>query len=951
MTMSCWDILEISQTTDEKAIQKAYRIKLRQHHPEDDPEGFQTVRAAYEAAIASLETLVKGQDNAPVQPILDDAEVVPLAPDAQTNRGREDSPHELITSLQQLLIDPHRRFQAAEWQNWIDAVQVLPITQQQEISDATVTMVMNNRWLPGEIIELLWHGLSWELLLSGTTEQSEQGEFLEDWRQQALSITLSHLDAMSGAEQRAVLSFLRPFHLAMGYGEVAALKNILSQPMATSLIASVTFRISLLKGFLACQQLPETLAAYLVHQLLEADSDTLTLGQWEILGEVSHKLGDLEAVHRVSERLLALNAFAEVAELQYQQTVPQNRLLALCYGFLRQQWQPLPQVYWRAERQLFPQPESDPESRLFLWLYGQLTGHDHPGFSHRLDFAGMTGIEALLTEAFWAGRFGSWAWLAQIQQKLNAIDIALPEHKYAVELTKAWVQQQCNLKAGSESLQQKLALYETDAFFQVEPLTDQEFESLSQAQWLDCLIRHPLLPDAWFHKFTETGILTQQALWDANTYPAYVDSLNFFRCVNPDFRLASCWQDAPFQGVFDWALFYYGHMSPVGTARQSMIDALPLLPAEQQQGPMSKLLPFAASPDTFLPDAVQALNEFPEQFVYRTLVDDQVTLLTRTCDQAQLLELAQTGEMTACCALSRVLAKDHFDEAIVFWNLTAAALRQHPHFLDVVSWQQQSLIRLREEKGLDQENYRVTEPTFLYAMLTRDKDWFIPPVEMADHSPVDEAKNFHYPMYHLLTQLHLGLGEKGYDLSPLKHLAYSRKAQTALQQATADIAIIHLEQMYQHKLTHDIQLKGKQAASFSRRRLQWLAIFFFMSWLLFFTPTFFEADGLARSQIAGVSLLAYQVLLFVCHSFVVWRIGQPVIERRNRMRYAGYATFVLIAALWTKSPVLALINLITHWFTARGLTQLYGNGGWEKKVVQKRTVNLRKLLGMKEKNK
>ena len=49
--MNIWDVMEIEATSSVRAIKRAYARQLTKHHPEDDPEGFQLVQAAYERAL------------------------------------------------------------------------------------------------------------------------------------------------------------------------------------------------------------------------------------------------------------------------------------------------------------------------------------------------------------------------------------------------------------------------------------------------------------------------------------------------------------------------------------------------------------------------------------------------------------------------------------------------------------------------------------------------------------------------------------------------------------------------------------------------------------------------------------------------------------------------------------------------------------------------------------
>lgn len=49
--MSMWNILEIEATSDLSTIKKAYARKLKVHHPEEDPQGFQSLKEAYDNAV------------------------------------------------------------------------------------------------------------------------------------------------------------------------------------------------------------------------------------------------------------------------------------------------------------------------------------------------------------------------------------------------------------------------------------------------------------------------------------------------------------------------------------------------------------------------------------------------------------------------------------------------------------------------------------------------------------------------------------------------------------------------------------------------------------------------------------------------------------------------------------------------------------------------------------
>ncbi|USH04453.1 J domain-containing protein [Grimontia kaedaensis] len=927
--MNMWEVLDLEQTTDESVIKKAYRVKLRQHHPEDDPEGFKRVREAYENI---LQWLKSGADESIEQAISEEAK----APS-------EVHPHS--EAFNQLLQNPVKRMDLASWKAWTETSQMLQIDEQQRISDDAITVVLANRWLPPSVIDVLWKGLSWNLLLNGEQQQVELGEFLDEWRQLPLSVSLEELAEFSAPAQRALLSFLRPLHIALSRGQLDALEYHLQQSLTFVLPNILNVKISILKALVALKTKPSMVANALVLELLQQPAEALTLAQWEVVADTAKLNGNTAAIDEVTEKFMALSAFAEAAELQYSVALEHDKLLAMSLACMRQRWSPLPPVYWRNERQLYPEPESDPERLMFNWLYGQLVSHNNGAISHRLDFVGAEGRTALIVKAIWAAHSGSWAWMSSLKHDLTKefeIVETLSE-RVAITLVLKCLQELMETQGGSETLQQKLTHYETDAFLTQEALTMEELSSLSKEGWLECIRRHPLLPDSWYRQLEQAEVLVMEEIREGSIYPFYVDSLCFYRSANPNYQISSVWQDSPFDSVFDWTLFFMSHLGSGGLSKQEIVEALPVLPDSHQEGPLSLLLPFAAQSDEYLPESVQAFSRYPDQFVYRLVVDNQVSLLVNNEKPKVLMKKARSRDLCATMALSRLLEKDHFDEAVVFWNLVAANVDSNPQFHVVVDWQQQSLMRLKEEKGLVKDTYHYVKPEFLHAMITTNQEWFTPPEEFEEHSPEDEAKDFHYPMCILLTQLHLGLEGDGYSMASLKALADRRKKQTELQQETTDVAVEFLDEMYRQQLEKDIVEKGEKAATYSKTKLKFLSFVFFSAWVFVFPMTVMAGFDVSEETLGGMV-----IFLFITHSLLAWQVSRPIITKGNRKKYLFYSVFTLLAAMIFRSIFLAFVNVITHYMTANGLNDLYSRGGWDRKVVARREINMRKVLGFKD---
>lgn len=60
--MDIWKILGIKRTSDKSEVKKAYRIKLKITHPEDNPQEFMELREAYENALQYVEQAIEDEN-------------------------------------------------------------------------------------------------------------------------------------------------------------------------------------------------------------------------------------------------------------------------------------------------------------------------------------------------------------------------------------------------------------------------------------------------------------------------------------------------------------------------------------------------------------------------------------------------------------------------------------------------------------------------------------------------------------------------------------------------------------------------------------------------------------------------------------------------------------------------------------------------------------------------
>lgn len=130
--MEFWVALGIEQTKDEEAINAAYREKLQLVHPEEHPEEFMQLRAAYDEALKYARQSEDGQDEAPKGPI-----------DLWLMRVEE-----VYNNLQ-------RRISVDEWKKLLSDEVCQGIDSRLDARDALLKFCMECFYLPNEVWQVI----------------------------------------------------------------------------------------------------------------------------------------------------------------------------------------------------------------------------------------------------------------------------------------------------------------------------------------------------------------------------------------------------------------------------------------------------------------------------------------------------------------------------------------------------------------------------------------------------------------------------------------------------------------------------------------------------------------------------------------------------------------------------------------------------------------------------
>ncbi|WP_044641202.1 J domain-containing protein [Risungbinella massiliensis] len=165
--MTIWKILGIEPTENLSVIKRAYAKKLKVHHPEDDPEGYQKLREAYDSAIKQAKMMLvqpasleyEEPDEVELEEALPNR--INLTSDIDFDSQPKHPLDVFMQEVEELYADFFSRINSDKWKKLLDSDIVWNVEQNEALQDRLIYFLEDHHYLPQPIWELFDSMFHW----------------------------------------------------------------------------------------------------------------------------------------------------------------------------------------------------------------------------------------------------------------------------------------------------------------------------------------------------------------------------------------------------------------------------------------------------------------------------------------------------------------------------------------------------------------------------------------------------------------------------------------------------------------------------------------------------------------------------------------------------------------------------------------------------------------------
>jgi tetratricopeptide (TPR) repeat protein len=242
--MKSWTILDIEPTDDIPTIKKAYAKKLKLHHPESDPEGYQALREAYDAAVKYAKSYKKSKNTADIaentelmsqftiEPELlspSHIELPEIKPDPSPSIYEQNS--DFLNQVEALYYDFNSRIEIDNWKTLLDSDLLWNLENKIILSRMLLDFFSSHHHLPKDIWILLEDTFKW-CDKDNSIDNYNNSEFIIYIKKQLANpspLSYSFLQIIEGVNYEGFLEHREKVQDNIMTGNIAAAKYHLEQ--------------------------------------------------------------------------------------------------------------------------------------------------------------------------------------------------------------------------------------------------------------------------------------------------------------------------------------------------------------------------------------------------------------------------------------------------------------------------------------------------------------------------------------------------------------------------------------------------------------------------------------------------------------------------------------------------------------------------------------------------
>lgn len=922
--MDIWQRLGIKETDDLAAIKRAYHIKLRDCHPEDDPEGFRLLREAYEEASRP-------------RPIMKDTTELP----SELVRPAE-APE--LKALLVLLDDAHRRFVPSEWEKWQASLQSLSLVQQSQLSDEILQHIFEWQWLPSPLIERLWQALDWAALLRRSGDIQKKGEFLDWWRQAPVPAPLEWLSTLDHARQRAILSFYQPLLLSLEAGDRNSVLGLIyhyAMPIVGDHPALMRLQLRALRAADDDGDITHRLSLTL--SLLEQEQ--LDEDDWDLLSDSALRCGKEQLVMQVAKALEEREYEALLANHLIHWYINSDQELARWLQALARSshWPTTRSAFWEPQWLMLPWQQSNPMEE---WLHDQMLDIGEIPLT-TLALESMPGVRGALARLWWSSEFGTWS---SLETALAQPELADAEGgwQFVSHLLQRYARRKLAEHPELPLLDALFDHYGNDDWLNITPPNAAQIACASPEQWISCLRRYPLMPDEWFNAVVQRA---NNEGWQQQIIQGlHLGARLSHQRIHSNTRLGDAWHGEGWSGCFRWAQFYYAYAWTPRQHLDAVRGSMGMLPPNQDDTPLSTVLRLSAQPTVYQAAITTACARWPEQYVLSQELRNQTDLLRRSevSDQS-LLERAKESELPALAALigRRLDNEPDLASTIVLWNLLLCHKESNNAFSYLLTPLHERLMALRSTQGFDLDSYPYTEESLIYAYLWQSREHLSTLDALERHIPDTASAKFVYPVCYGLGMLAHDFSEQGFQAGLLDPIYKQKPDLTPPQQEAVSLLLVYLEDKLNDQLEYDRNHAKKRFRLQSGPQLMFVSVLTAIQTYLAFPiqPSLRELIATRSLHVSDYfDVMISLGIMLVLNGYLMFQVCRNQVRPRTSRNYLLWCLTWIVIAFYANSAWFAIPMWLGHLFMSIRLRPGALRRGWPKEFYKQGRMPLGDIL-------